>query len=160
MIPACGPARDSKGGSSARLRRPSGLSAPASILSGGGRDGPSSTGGDGGAFSVRSQSAIDVTREAAPAPPSLPSTLIGHVITDLSADRVVSGNAIVSADSCERRKFRDALHHGERRRLWSSRRAPEQRAPGILLERDGHLIVSGSVRTSGGESPSGTAGWS
>ncbi|HVE43042.1 MAG TPA: hypothetical protein VNM14_24415 [Planctomycetota bacterium] len=152
MIPACGPGGDSKGGSSAAASGTSDLTGPGVDLSGGGASGPSSTGGDGGAFSVRSQSAIDVTREAAPSPPALPSTpSSGSLITDLSADRVVSGTAIISADlsSVGSSGMRSITVNGGDLVIAGALRSSERQ--GFSLSATGAIIVSGSVRTSGGD---------
>ncbi len=152
MIPACGPGGDSKGGSSAAASGAADLTSPGVDLSGGGASGPSSTGGDGGAFSARSQSAIDVTREAAPAAPSLPSSpSSGSLITDLSADRVVSGNAILSADvsSVGSSGLRSIAANGGDLVVAATLRSSERQ--GFSLSATGALIVSGGVRTSGGD---------
>jgi hypothetical protein len=152
MIPACGPGGHSNGGTSAAASGAADLTAPGADLSGGGASGPGSAGGDGGALGVRSQSAVDVTREAAPPPPSVASApSSGSPITDLSADRVVSGTAIVAADlsSVGSSGMRSITANGGDLVVAGSLRSSDRQ--GFSLIATGAIIISGEVRTSGGD---------
>jgi len=152
LIPACGPGGGRKGGTSSAASGESDLTSPGFNLSGGGASGPASTGGDGGGFGVRSRSAIVVTHDVAPSPPSLPpAPSSGNPISDLSADRVVSGTAIIATDvsSAGGAGTRSLTVNGGDLVVSGSLRSSDRL--GFSLSATGAIFISGEVRTRGGD---------
>jgi len=151
IVPACGPGGHSRGGQGVSLSSDEpDRTTPGIDLSGGSGSGPGSTGGDGGGFTVRSLGALQGTRDPAPAPPALPPMpSSGNLITDLSADRVLSGTSIVAAvvTSTPGAATRSVTVNDGDLVVSGTIQAADQQ--GLSLSASGTIFIAGEVRTSG-----------
>lgn len=150
LLVGCGSDSSNSDGSGAP-QDVSNLSEPGLDLSGGNAKGPEGSGGDGGAFTARSDRAFAVTSDAAPAPPTLPTPSIVHQVTDLDSDRVLNGTTEITgkiAISGAGGIRSLAVNGGDLIVSGSVERTDP--GGGLALSASGILEIRGSIRTSGG----------
>jgi len=149
LIPACGPAQRS-GGGTALLQAPDPESSqPGYDLSGGAASGPSSKGGDGGSFTVRSQGTVEVLHDPGPPPSISDPSSSATPVTDLSGDLTVNGTALISGSvtSVGTTGVRSLSVSGGDLVVFGTLQSGGLQ--GLALSASGTLFVSGTLKTAG-----------